>query len=81
VTTIRGVRFKILEFAEGGMSQGIDTEVYRGFRRGTCYQLGINVATADSHAFDPPARQLTKKDWHQVKGSLEQARDSFRFTK
>jgi hypothetical protein len=80
-TTIHGVSFAVFEFGEGGMNQSVSGHVYRTFHVGKCYQLGINVATAQAQVFDPPARDLTKSDWHEVNGRLEQARDSFQFVK
>ncbi len=76
---IHGVSFAVFEFGEGGMNQSVGGHVYRAFHGGKCYQLGINAATANADVFDPPARELTKEDWAQVNGALEQARDSFRF--
>jgi hypothetical protein len=78
---IQGVTFAVFEFREGGISQGVGGHIYRAFHQGKCYQLGINEVTATAQTFDPPARELTKDDWRQVEGSLEQARDSFRFLK
>jgi hypothetical protein len=39
------------------------------------------VATANAQTYDPPERELLKDDWREVRGRLEQARDSFRFLK
>jgi len=79
--TIHGVSFAVFDFGEGGMSQSVGGSIYRTFHQGKCYQMGINVATASAQAFDPPAREITKRDWHKINGRLEQARDSFRFLK
>lgn len=78
---IQGAAFAAFEFGEAGMSQGVDRHIYRAFHSRKCYQLGINEATASAQTFDPPARELTKDDWRQVEGRLEQARDSFQFLK
>jgi hypothetical protein len=78
---IHEVPFAAFEFGEAGMSQAVGGHIYRTFHGGKCYQLGINEATANAQTFDPPARELTKNDWREVEGSLEQARDSFRFLK
>jgi len=80
-TRIHGVSFAVFGVGEGGMSQEVDGDVYRTFHKGKCYQLGINVETADVATFDPPARALTDADRHEVTGTLEQARKSFRFLK
>lgn len=79
--TIHGVSFTTAELSDAGMSQRIHGHVYRTFHGGKCYQLGINVVTADSQTFDPPVRDLSKSDWREIYGPLEQARDSFRFLK
>jgi hypothetical protein len=79
--TIHGVPFAVFEFGDAGMSQGVSGRVYRASHRGKCYQMGINVATANAQTFDPPARDVTKNDWHEVNSRLEQARDSFQFLK
>jgi hypothetical protein len=78
---IQGAAFASFEFGEAGMSQGVGGHIYRTFHGGKCYQLGINEATASAQTFDPPARELTKDDWREVEGRLEQARDSFQFVK
>lgn len=79
--TIHGVSFAVFEFGEGGMNQSVGGHMYRVFHGGKCYQMGINVAGASAHVFDPPERELTKADWAEVNRRLEQARDSFRFLK
>jgi hypothetical protein len=81
VATIHGVPFAVFEFGEAGMSQAVGGEMYRTFHRGKCYQLGVNVATANAQAYDPPAREFTKDDRREVQGRLEQVRDSFQFLK
>jgi hypothetical protein len=63
------------------MSQGVGATVYRTFHSRQCYQLAITQATASAAAFDPPPRELTKKDWADIDGSLRQALTSFRFLK
>lgn len=78
---IHGVSFAAFEFGEGGMNQAVSGTMYRTFHAGKCYQLGINVATANADVFDPPAREMSKSDWNEVNGRLEQARDSFEFLK
>ena len=79
--TIHGVSFAVFEFGEAGMSQGVSGDVYRTFHRGKCYQLGINLATANAQTFDPPATEFTKDDWREVQGKLKRALNSFRFLK
>jgi len=80
-TAIHGVSFAVFKFGDAGMNQSVGGQVYRTFHGGKCYQLGINVATANAQTFDPPERELTREDWNEVNYRLEQARDSFRFLK
>jgi hypothetical protein len=65
----------------GAMNQFLETHAYRTFHKGKCYQLGINVATANPKVYEPPARDLTAADWREVNGTLEQALKSFRSLK
>lgn len=41
----------------------------------------LKTFTANAQVFDPPARELSKEDWDEVYGKLNQTRDSFRFRK
>ncbi len=81
IAKIDGVSFSVFEIGEGGMNQSTEGDVYRTFHDGKCYQLGINRGTAQADVFDPPVRELSDADWHEVNGTLEQARKSFRFLK
>jgi hypothetical protein len=78
---IHGISFVALKYEEAGMNQSVSGNVYRTFHSGKCYQLGINRATANAQVFDPPAREMTKRDWADVNRVLQRARDSFRFLK
>lgn len=80
-TKIGGVEFTAFETGEGGMNQGVTAEIYRAFHANKCYELAIAIVTANSGAFDPPPRELTKADWDEVNHRLDQARDSFHFLK
>ena len=76
---INGFEFYRVEEADGGMSQMRQSTGYVTFRRGVCYSMGITVATTS--AIDPPNRPMTKRDWNEIYGKLNQARNSFRFLK
>ena len=80
-TRIHGVSFAVFEFGEGGMNQAVEVHVYRTFHKGKCYQLGVNLATASVETDDPPQRELTDNDLNEINGTLERARNSFRFLK
>jgi hypothetical protein len=79
--TIDQVKFKVFEVGDAGMSQGLDGNVYRTFHGNKCYQLSIKMASANPGAFDGDISEFTKEDAREVRGRLEQARDSFRFLK
>lgn len=55
--------------------------MYRAFHGGRCYQLGVNVATANAQTFDPPAKEFANEDRRAVRSRLDAARASFRFLK
>ena len=78
---IGSVRFYFGEETDGGMNQARHSKGYVTFRKGKSYAMTITVATADAGAFDPPPKELSKRDWAQINSRLEQARDSFRFLK
>jgi hypothetical protein len=81
-TMIDHVSFVVFELRQGAMNQFMEVHVYRTFRNGQCYQLGINVATANATVFEPPpVRTLSEAAWHEVNRTLEQALNSFRFLK
>jgi hypothetical protein len=79
--TINGISFTVFEIRTGAMNQFFDGRAYRTFHKAKCYQLGINVATANATVYEPPVRTLTDADWHEVNGTLEEALKSFRFLK
>jgi hypothetical protein len=78
---IQGVSFAVFDVNDSAMNQSLNGHVYRTFHQGKCYQLGINVATANPDVFNPPARILTNDDLQEINRLLEQARDSFQFLK
>jgi hypothetical protein len=78
---IGGVRLYFDEEADGGMSQMRNSKEYVTYHGGKCYAIAITVATANAGAFDPPPKELSKQDWAEINGRLEQVRDSFRLLK
>jgi hypothetical protein len=79
--SIHNVNFKAFETQDAGMGNYLEGDIYRAFHRNTCYELNIRVATANEANFDPPIKKFTPQDLNEVKGRLEQARDSFTFLK
>jgi len=80
--SINGVKFKVFESSEGGMSQAVDGRMYRTFHGNKCYELSIRMATASSGAFDPGTiNEFTTEDENEVQGRLKQVLNSFAFKK
>jgi len=77
-TTIHGATFTIMNFGEGGMSQGLEAKAYRSFREGTCYQLSVRIATVYLGATAKSVREQKLRD---VRERLNQALYSFEFLK
>lgn len=81
IVEMQGVKYYVFEESDAGMNQAGHSKSYVTFRNGNCYTITTAVATATAEVFDPPARKLSKQDWDEVYGKLNQARDSFRFLK
>jgi hypothetical protein len=76
----KGVEFQQFELAEGGMSQGLDRQVYRSFHEGTCYELSVKIATITPGVLAPgTGKEFSEKDRKEVRDRLEQSLHSFRF--
>jgi hypothetical protein len=78
---IRGVKFRAFESADVAMNRARDARGYVTFHHAKCYSMAITVVTTNAQVFDPPAKELTRKQWAEVNRRLEQARDSFQFLK
>lgn len=81
VERINGVRFRVFQIGTGAMNQDVDGREYRSYHRGSCYQLSIRTETASAAVFDPGVKELSKTDWVEVNGRLEECLRSFRFLK
>jgi hypothetical protein len=81
MAAIRGVAFMVFKISSAGMNKNFEANLYRTFHAGKCYQLAIATATTNGEVLDPPAREMSKSDWNEVRSRLEQARDSFEFLK
>lgn len=82
-TKIDSVRAKLFRIRDAWMSGGQSGEIYRAFRRGKCYELGIQERGVTSTAFDPEEfKQIEKvamEDDKKYGRLLSQALDSFHF--
>jgi hypothetical protein len=80
-TRVHGLSFAVFGESSAGSNQYVDADLYRTFHKGKCYQLGIDIAGVNGGIFDPPVKDLSKADLHDVNRQLEKARKSFRFLK
>jgi hypothetical protein len=76
---INGVKFRIFLSFTSSSNQGVEGRLYRTFHEGSCYQLSIRAETVPAEIFDPGVKVLSKKDWANVNGRLEECLRSFRF--
>lgn len=80
-TTIGSATFRHFLVSDAAMSHYSNSEIYRGFRAGKCYELVIQEMTTNPDVYDAGTQKFTKEDEAEVKGKLLQALQSFRFLK
>jgi hypothetical protein len=78
-TTIGGGTFRHFVVSDAAMSHYSNSDIYRGFRGGKCYELVIQEMTTNPDVYDATTQKFTKEDEAEVKGKLMQALQSFRF--
>lgn len=78
-TTIGGNTFRHFRVSDAAMSHYENSDIYRGFRAGKCYELVIQEMTTSPDVYDAGTQKFTKEDEAEVKGKLMQALQSFRF--
>ena len=80
-TTIGGGIFRHFRVSDAAMSHYENSDIYRAFRAGKCYEIVIQEMTTSPDVYDAGTRKFTKEDEAEVKGKLMQALQSFRFMK
>jgi len=80
-TTIGGGTFRHFRVSDAAMSHYSNSDIYRGFRGGKCYELVIQEMTTNPDVYDAGTQKFSKEDEAEVKGKLMQALQSFRFLK
>jgi hypothetical protein len=80
-TTIGSAMFRHFVVSDAAMSHYSNSEIYRGFRAGKCYELVIQEMTTNPDVYDAGTQKFTKEDEAEVKEKLLQALQSFRFLK
>jgi hypothetical protein len=77
---INGVRFTHALSGDAGMGHYLNSDLYRAFHQGKCYELSINVAITSFANFDPGAvKEFTHEDDQHVRAELATILDSFKF--
>src|ERR1700743_2551858 len=78
-TTIGGGTFRHFRVSDAAMSHYENSDIYRSFHGGKCYELVIQEMTTSADVYDAGTQKFSKEDEAEVKGKLMQALQSFRF--
>jgi hypothetical protein len=78
-TSIGGGTFRHFRVNDAAMSHYSNSDIYRSFRTGKCYELVIQEMTTSPDVYDAGTQKFTSEDEAEVKGKLLQALQSFRF--
>jgi hypothetical protein len=79
---INGVEFKTGAIGSAAMSHSLETDIYRTFRAGKCYELEINITQTSFGVYDPgTVRKFTQRDHQRVHDALKKVLGSFKFLK
>ena len=78
-TTIGGGTFRHFRVSDAAMSHYSNSDIYRGFHAGKCYELVLQEMTTNPDVYDAGTQKFSKEDEAEVKGKLMQALQSFRF--
>jgi hypothetical protein len=79
---IGGISFVHYRSGAAAMSHDIETNEYRGFANGQCYELDASVTFANFYVYPPGAiKQFTRQDDERVTASLIKVVDSFRMVR
>ncbi len=76
---INGTRFLHAITGGAAMSHDINSDLYRGYINGTCYQLALQIAFSAFQVYDLGSiKEFTAEDEQHVRSQLERILDSFR---
>lgn len=78
-TAIGSSTFRHFRVSDAAMSHYENSDIYRSFRAGKCYELVIQEMTTSPDVYDAGTQKFTSEDEAEVKGKLMQALQSFRF--
>ena len=77
IRLINGLTFVHGVTGGAGLGHELNTDLYRAFHNGKCYELDINITWTGS--VPPGKREFTKKDSQRVFRDLQKVLDSFTF--
>jgi hypothetical protein len=78
--TIGATAFQHFRVSDAGMSHYSESDIYRGFHAGTCYELVVQEMTTNPAVYDSGTiQEFTKEDDAEVMGTLTRALRSFQF--
>ena len=78
-SAIGSATFRHFRVSDAAMSHYENSDIYRSFHAGKCYELVIQEMTTSPDVYDAGTQKFTKEDEAEVKGKLMQALQSFRF--
>jgi hypothetical protein len=77
---IGATEFRHFRVGDAGMSHYSNSDIYRRFRTGRCYELVVQEVTTNPGVYDPGTiQEFTKEDDTEVMGTLTRALRSFQF--
>ena len=77
---IDGVKLSQTVEEDAAMSHRIESNLYRGFKKGKCYELAVRVTYTDIGVYDPgTVKEFTAQDKNQVVRELTRIMESLKF--
>lgn len=79
---VAGVKAKVSENGEGGLSHGLGSDVYQIFRNGQCYNVEIRLTQTSPAAYDPGGiKVMSNHKEERIRQKLKRILNSFQFLK
>jgi len=79
---IAGVKAKVSENGEGGLSHGLGSDVYQIFRNGQCYDIEIRLTQTSPAVYDPGGiKVMSNQEEEKIHQKLKGILNSFQFLK
>jgi hypothetical protein len=79
---VAGVKAKVSENGEGGLSHGLGSDVYQLFRSGQCYDIEIRLTQTSPSVYDPGRiKVMSNHEEERIHQKLKRILNSFQFLK